>query len=52
MQLDRLASTVKAPILITEAARTALGNDFPTRRIGAEEMQSYRGTERFYTLGE
>ena len=44
MQLDRLASSLKVPILITETAQAALGTEFPTRRLGIEEMQSYSGT--------
>ena len=52
MQLDRLASTVKAPVLITEAARDAFGETVPTRRLGMDELRGYTGEQRFYTLAD
>ncbi len=52
MQLDRLASTVKAPVLMTEAARDAFGESVPTRRLGMDELRGYAGEQRFYTLAD
>jgi pSer/pThr/pTyr-binding forkhead associated (FHA) protein len=52
LQLDRLASGLKTPLLVTEAAREALAEQFSTRRLGVEEMQGYSGTHRFYTAAE
>jgi hypothetical protein len=52
VQLDRLASTLKTPVLLTEAAREALGETLPTRRLTVEEIRDYSGEQRFYTLVE
>jgi hypothetical protein len=52
MQLDRLASIVKVPVLITEAAHDVLGNALTTRRLGMDEMRGYSGEQRFYTLAD
>lgn len=52
LQLDRLASTLKVPLLLTEAARDALGENVPSRRLGLDELRGYRGDQRFYTSVE
>jgi len=52
LQLDRLASTLQIPVLLTEAAREALANALPTRRLGLDELRGYRGDQRFYSLAE
>jgi hypothetical protein len=52
MQLDRFASSLRLPTLLTEPAREALGTALSTRRVGLEELRDYRGDQRFYTLAE
>jgi hypothetical protein len=52
VQLDRLASTMKTAVLLTEAARDALGETLPSRRLNADEFHSYTGKQRFYSLAE
>jgi hypothetical protein len=49
MQLDRLASNLKCPILVTESANERLGNSLPTRPIPTREMGAYAGEMRFFT---
>lgn len=52
LQLDRLASSLKVPVLLTEAARDALADALPTRRLALDELRGYRGDQRFYTPTE
>lgn len=52
VHLDRLASTTTTPVLLTEAARDALGTALPTRRLTAEEIRGTTGEQRFYTVAE
>ncbi|MEP6670284.1 MAG: FHA domain-containing protein [Chthoniobacter sp.] len=52
MQLDRFASNLRIPILLTEAAREALGTHVPTRKLGLDELRGYRGEQRYYTFAE
>ena len=49
LQLDRLASSLSVPVLLTEAAREALGDQMTSRRLGLDELRGYRGDQRFYT---
>lgn len=50
IQLDRLSSSMKTPVLLTESAQDALGDMLPTRRMGVDELRGYEGEQRFYTL--
>lgn len=52
LQLDRLATTFKCAVLLTEAAREHLPETFPARRLSAEELRGYRGELRFFTPSE
>ncbi len=49
MQLDRLASTVNCPVLITGSASEQLDAILPTRRLTGEELRGYRGALRLFT---
>jgi len=50
LQLDRFASSLRIPILLTEAASCALEGTVTTRRLSAEELRDFRGEQKFYTL--
>lgn len=52
IQLDRLATTMNSPVLLTEEAHSALGDTLPTRRLSADELREYRGEQRYYTIVE
>lgn len=50
MQLDRVASNLRMPILLTEKARENLGTYVQARRLGMDELRGYRGEQKYYTI--
>jgi hypothetical protein len=52
MQMDRLVSCLRVPVLISEIAREALGTEGPTRRLSAEELRDFGGGQKYFTLSK
>lgn len=52
VQLDRLGTATRVPVLLTEAAHEALGAALPSRRLTREELRDFRGEQRLYTLAD
>lgn len=50
VQLDRFAGNLGVSILLTEAAREALGTSVTTRRLLLAELRGYQGEQKYYTF--